>query len=290
MTRLKTASAVALGFLMLTMAFAGPAAAFTYVNVAGFTLGSESSTSGAGTGISFFGPVGEGAPVIPGSQFSTIGWGNQPGASFTTSTDPTTQTGPTTADARSALRVTGISGTINPGETKPIAIVTHWNRLIFIPFLTDVDIDSRLTISNGGPFLTSFVSNHVNFTETPNVPPCDPATHVPSTDPCSDFFLFPLGDFAPIGFSEGGNNYVLVFSLVPLGDTIFEPVIANCDGSPGVEECGRIRTPENQVNDFRVDMTLVLIPSETPAPASLVLLGLSLVGVGLVTRRRMASR
>jgi hypothetical protein len=285
-----------MGLLVLTAAFAGPADAFLYENLGGFTFGTESSEGaggGAGKGISFFGLVVETPPppFIPGTQYATIGWGSQPGASFTTATDPFTLTGPPVSAARSALNFTGISGVIDPGDIVPIATLTHANREIFIPFLKSVTIDSRLRIFDPSIVLEVFTPVPITFKETPNLASeaaceaANPGTHISGTDPCSDFFLFPIGILAPLGFSSGGNSFTLFFDLIPGAGTTFDTVIADCDGVAGTELCGRIRTAENETNDITLVMGLIQNPS-VPAPASLVLLGLAVTAAGAVTQLR----
>ncbi|HUG37071.1 MAG TPA: hypothetical protein VML54_08995, partial [Candidatus Limnocylindrales bacterium] len=96
----------------LTVGVAPPAGAFTFEQIGGFVFGEESSTDGPQTGIAFFNSIG-----TPPDTWGTMGWGNQSGASFTTSTDPFTQTGPGLEDRRSALRLDTFSGVINPGDT-----------------------------------------------------------------------------------------------------------------------------------------------------------------------------
>jgi hypothetical protein len=280
--------------MCLTVAAVATAGAFTFENTGGSTFGSESSTAGAGTGVSFFSLVTEPGPgTIPGAQYTTIGWGNQPGASFTTGTDPFTQTGPPDSAARSALRIDTFSGIIDPGDTVTIATLTHANRKIFIPFLKTVTIDTRLRIKDGATIANeSFDATGISLTETPNLASaaaCDPDTQIPLTAPCSDFFLFPLGTFAPIAFRYLGNDYTLTFGLDPGLGTIFEPVDCSDPSGPPVPdgECGRIRTAEVATNTIDITAHLELISRPpVPAPASLIILGVALLGVGVADRFR----
>lgn len=134
----------------------------------------------------------------------------------------------------------------------------------------------------------------ISFTETVNTPTeagCSAATHIPSTAPCSDFFLFPFGTFADLPFTYLGIDYNLSFGLVPGLGTIFEVVTAECDvANPGLDTCGRIRTAEASTNSIDITMTLTQLSVQTPAPASLILLGMALVGVGVAGRFRRNGR
>ena len=274
----------ALGGLALALGAIVPAQAFTFDNIGGFTFGTEVSTAGAGTGVEFFNLVG-----TPPNTYATIGWGNINGPSFVTATDPFGITTPVDV-AKSALNLTTFSGTINPGDTVVISLLTHQNSQILIPFLTSINIDNRLRISDGGPFVQDLQTTHINLTETPNVGPpdgsgCDPSTQIPATAPCSDFFLFPIANLGDEFFTDGGVNYQVSFNLVPLAGALFDIVTAECDPThAGLDSCGRIRTAENSTNQIEITMTLTRLG--VPAPASLVLLGLALVGVGTVGRLR----
>jgi hypothetical protein len=272
--------------LALSLGLTTVASAFTYEQIGGFTFGTESTTNGAGKGVAFFNLVG-----TPAGTWGTLGWGNLTGASFTTSTDPFTQSGSPIGDRRSAIRLDTFSGIINPGDTVPIAMLTHANRRILIPFLTNVTIDTRLRLLDGITLaFEDTQSVPISLTETANTATeaeCDPSTHIPATTPCSDFFLFALDTFGPLAFSYAGNDYLLFFDLIPGGGTLFDVVAAECDSAnPGLDTCGRIRTAEADTNDITIVMTLEQLTRTTPAPATLILLGMALAGAGLVSRLR----
>jgi len=283
-------SVLAATVLALSLGLTTVASAFTYEQIGGFTFGTESTTNGAGKGVAFFNLVG-----TPANTYGTIGWGNQSGASFTTLVDPFLQSGDPIALRRSAIRLDTFTGVINPGDTVPIAMLTHANRRILLPFLTGVTIDTRLRLFDGITLaFQDTQSVPITLTETANTATeaeCDPATHIPATTPCSDFFLFPLNTFGDIAFSYNGNDYNLFFNLIPGGGTIFEVITAECDAShPGPDTCGRIRTAEADENDITIVMTLEQLTRTTPAPASLILLGMALVGTGVVSRLRSRGR
>ncbi|MBI2198510.1 MAG: DUF11 domain-containing protein [Candidatus Rokubacteria bacterium] len=262
-TRLIRSVLIAVGLLALAVGLSGPASAaqpFSWVQHGGFTFGSESSTNGAGTGIEFY--LLQPAPA-PAATYKTIGWGSLGGASFVTGTDPFTEVGPPLSDARSVLSLDALNGTINDGETQVISHVTHANRTILPPFLTGVQIDTLLKIENvGGTEVLSLPALiPIFFTETINVDPpadgsgCDPLTHIATTPPCSDFFIFPLASIANTTFFDGSQQYSLTFGLVPGPGTIFEIVL--CPPESGfLGLCARGRTAELSTNTIDITMTL----------------------------------
>jgi hypothetical protein len=246
--------------LTLGVVVSAEAITFSFDNVGGFTFGSESSSEGPGTGISFFNLIPQDPP--PGDQYGTIGWGNQSGPSFVTLVDPFTLDSPDPTAARSALRVETFNGTIDPGQTVTIAVLTHANRTIVDPTLVSVNIDNLLQLKDGATTVfTQSPTTTIQLTETVNAAPCDPDTHIPNTTPCSDFFLFELAQFAPAPFSHNGVDYLLTFALVPIGGAIFERVdCADPAGSPVADgACGRVRTAEASTNQILIQMTLTVV-------------------------------
>jgi uncharacterized repeat protein (TIGR01451 family) len=256
---------VGLAVLVVALGLSGPASAappFQWDQNGGFTFGSESSTDtpSAQHGIEFFGP--QTSPPAPANTYHTIGWGNLAGPSFVTATDPFSEVGPGVANTRSALGLDVFNGSINPGDTVIISHLTHANRIIEPPTLTGISIDTNLFIRDGATVvLSSPGSIPISFTETSNTATeagCDPATHIASTPPCSDFFIFPFSTFVDVPFSYQGSSYSLTFGLQPGPGTIFE--IIDCPGSPaGSNDCGRIRTAELATNTIDITMTLNLL-------------------------------
>lgn len=254
--RLKRSLLAAMGLVALILGVAATASAFTFQQIGGFTLGTESSSDGPGTGILFFNPIG-----TPPNTYGTIGWGNHVGASAVTVDDPFLQDSSDPTLARSALRFDTVSGIINPGDTVVISHLTHANRLILSPTLEGVIIANQLTIFDGAtpvlvpPAPGSLGNLPIALTETLNVGPadgsgCDAATHISTTTPCSDFFLFPLPSTADVPFTYLGVDYSLTFGLVPGPGTIFE--IVPCNGGT----CGRVRTAESSTNEIDITMRL----------------------------------
>ena len=258
-----------------------PFGTFNYQQAAGFIDGSE--TPGPDQ-ILFDNSLGAAGAA---NAYADIGWGN-----FQTCAAPPCAISPN----QSALLLDSISGTIAVGETKIITTLTHRNIDIDEPFLASVDITSilRLFIPPDSAFPDPAVLTDVNtipitFNETDNHPVgglagCDP-TIQQSLTPCDDYFEFPLGGFASITFQADtdGNGipetYTLTFDIQPLGTII--PIDTDGDG---IFDTGRIITEEGSTNTIDIVMTLQLVP--TPVPATLLLLGLGLLGAGVVGRLR----
>jgi len=287
---LATVSAVA-----LSVTLAAPAYAFTFTQVSGFVRGTETSSIGPSPldGIMFFGPVvstTNGSSGLPTglSTYSTIAWGRSsdagvtPDLSLAPSFTQIPGSGPN-AD-KSALQVLGHSGTINVGQTVVLSELFHRNQIISAPDLRHVDIFSVLTLLDGAtPVIVSEDNVPVEFHETPNAGPCDPTKQISGT-PCDDYFTFPLGTFASLHFTVGGDSFTLSFSTSC--DTT-NTSLARCDiPSPDDPTQGQIITAEGRINHLLVLMTLTQ-DVQVPAPPALLLVGLGL-GVALARRRRAA--
>jgi hypothetical protein len=283
----------AAGAVALSLMLSANAHAFTFTQSSGFVLGTETHTSGpAGSGIRFFGPstvTTNSATTLPSglSAYSTIAWGNGLGAgvdaNLANAPSFTAIPGGGPNAGRSGLQILDHSGTINPGDTVVLADVFHRNQPITDPTLRHVDIFSILSIFDGATQLLADSNNvPVDFHETPNQGPCNPATQISSTA-CDDYFTFPLGPFASLHFSDGENAYTLSFELQCLSS---DTGLARCEiPNPDDPTGGRIITAESRINHLAILMTLTQDTTEVPAPPALLLLGLGLVGAAAAARR-----
>jgi len=283
------------GALGVSLTLAASAQAFTFIQVSGFVQGTETSSAGPSAldGIMFFGPVvstTDGSSGLPTglNTYSTIAWGRGSDAGVVSdlSLAPSFATipGPGPNADKSALQVIGHSGSINVGQTVVLSEIFHRNQIISAPDLQHVDIFSVLSIFDGvTPLVVSRDNVPVEFHETPNTAPCDPTTQISGTA-CDDFFTFPLGTFASLHFTSGGESFTLSFSTsCDTSDTS----LARCDiPSPDDLSLGQIITAEGRINHLLVLMTLTQ-DVEVPSPPALLLVGLGL-GVALARRRRAA--
>ena len=181
--------------------------------------------------------------------------------------------------------------TIDPGQTVRTAQIRHTNNDIEnTSFLANITLATLLTITAPGG--TVVIGNGINggdlnipvtFLETNNHPLSGNCTQTSNSlgSICDDQFTFFTLD-ADIPFSFGGQSYILhVRGLL------------NNNGTPACEPAGggqvNCLTAENQINDRFVAITLELV--RTPAPASLLLVGLGLLGAGvlpIIRKRRSA--
>lgn len=282
------------GALGVSVTLAASAQAFTFTQVSGFVQGTETSSAGPSSldGIIFFGPVvstTDGSSGLPTglNTYSAIAWGRGSDAGVVSdlSLAPSFTTIPgagPNAD-KSALQVIGHSGSINVGQTVVLSELFHRNQIISAPDLQHVDIFSVLSIFDGAnPLVVSKDNVPVEFHETPNSAPCNPSTQISGTA-CDDFFTFPLGTFASLHFTSGGESFTLSFSTsCDTSDTS----LARCDiPSPDDLSLGQIITAEGRINHLFVLMTLTQ-DVEVPAPSALLLVGLGLAVA--VARRRAA--
>ena len=119
-----------------------------------------------------------------------------------------------------------------------------------------ISVPSIPVAAGFGPF--SFLHN-----ETPNSPPCDPA----GDPPCPDVVSIPL-TLAGTPFTFGGQNFVFFLAG-------FQPP----GGGPIIPD---FITTEGQSNTA----TLFAGVRPVPEPTTLFLLGLGLLGLGVISRRR----
>jgi len=303
--KLAAAAAVALGLAFSPIA--AMAVELSFTQQGGFTIGTATS-AGPGTlgGVEFFGPTGFVAPG--GATYGQIGWG----CGNATSTAPAGQcSGPNNSIApqspvngtlaghpdfpvkfRSALDLDVFStatggGTLTVGDPNftPISSLQHYNRTISqqSASLSQVTIDSLLTLDTfppGGGSDSDPDSVVLHFNETLNAASPCPAG---GPNPCADIFTFASSTFQPVIFTVGGVQYQAEFNLSFPVTTFDERTLTTVPNgaTPCLDPTTNVCTNENAISEAIIGIRISLVPTTVPAPASLLLLGFGLSGLGV---------
>jgi len=174
---------------------------------------------------------------------------------------------PRTDDNQSSYVFTGVNSNIpNPLNGDPFSLGTFTHNNFTIALSTSQFLGADLTVTISAPGIgVSHVFGPFEFDheETPNSPPC---AYIGSPD-CPDKVTIPLATEG-VPFTFMGAHYLF-----------FLDGFRASPGSPIIPE---FVTNENQANNATLFAHIQLVPE----PTTIMLLGLGLLGLGVIARRK----
>jgi hypothetical protein len=175
-----------------------------------------------------------------------------------------------------------VTGNFATGTTATTATLTHWNNPILGTYksLLSASIDTTLTLTGvpAGPALAPISRSFAfSFKETPNRNNCG----FPSASNCDDIFVVDIDDLSD-SFVIDGVEYTAFVTTDGLGDL---PASA-CDAAGVTPPCGGLQTRESEQNVFAFEIGVTARELPVPAPATVALFGLGLIGLGAARRRK----
>jgi hypothetical protein len=270
---------VGLAIVMCSFSLQASAMTFTYTEQAGFVLPGMTSSDNVvqspiskGDGnnandINWYNAAGPVAPVA--GEFNTIAWG------VTNNTAQNLGSNPFGNSSYSGLQILGQTGlVVADNGWVTLAKIYHQNNIIpeYIKALATGTINGTLNLTPTTSGFPNTDNANITFKETLNAGSCG-AGSPPSTNGCPDFFTVNAGTFQPVFFKNGLTRYRADFDLLPVS-------VAKIDQLD--PETIRIWTLEGQLSELDVVMRITTVPE----PATLTLLGLGLLGLGFIKRRK----